>query len=77
MMQVRETVSAFRERMDGFAQRMAAFQTKLFLNLFYVLVVPIAHAYLRLTGNLHHRTTGYFRQADKHPATIERHRKQH
>lgn len=77
MKQVTERVSAFRDRMDRTAEKMAAFQAKLFLNVFYVTVVPVAHLWLRLTGNLHHRTTGYFQDTDKHAATIDRHGKQH
>ncbi|MDY6768930.1 MAG: hypothetical protein SVW02_02370 [Candidatus Nanohaloarchaea archaeon] len=77
MKQVKERISAFRDRMDRTAEKMAAFQAKLFLNLFYVTVVPLAHAWLRVTGNIHHRTTGYFQETDKHAAEIERHQKQH
>ncbi|MDY6769195.1 MAG: hypothetical protein SVW02_03765 [Candidatus Nanohaloarchaea archaeon] len=70
-------ISDIRDRMDRAAERMAAFQARLFLNLFYLTVVPVAHGWLRVTGSLHHRSTGYFTEADKHERTLDRHRKQH
>lgn len=71
-----EATARFRKRMDRFAEWMARKQTALFLNVFYVLVVPVAHAWLRLRGQLHHETTGFFREVTKH-SELGDHRKQY
>lgn len=68
---------SIQQRMDAFAEKMAAFQTRLFLNTFYVLIMPFAHVYLRVTGNLHHETTGFFQEPEHHTNDIEQHRKQY
>lgn len=53
-------IADLRERMDAAAERIAKVQAGLFLNLFYILFVPVAYVYLRVRGRLHHRVTGYF-----------------
>lgn len=49
-----------KKKSDRMAQKMAAVQSKIFLTLFYFTMVPTAYIYMRLTGQILHRETGYF-----------------
>lgn len=64
-------------KMDAFAERMAAVQTKIFLNLFYVLMAPFAYVYLHMTGNKFHDVTGHFQDAKHKHNELDRHKKQY
>lgn len=72
-----DLIGRIRDRMDHAAERMAAFQTKLFLNLFYVLVVPFAHVWLRITRRLHHENTGFFQETGGKSTDLEDYLQQH
>lgn len=72
---MKEKYRKFRDRMDAFAYKMGEKQAKLFLNIFYLSVVPVAHAYLKLTKRLHHENTGHFITTSKEN-NVERHQKQ-
>lgn len=62
--------------MDAFADRMAKFQTTLFLNLFYVTAVPVAAVYLRLTKRLYHKREGYFTEQKSSTNSLDKLKKQ-
>lgn len=70
-------IARIRDRMDAFAQRFARLQSVVFLNVFYLLFVPLVNTYLELTGKTLQKSTGFFKTPEHSSNQLEDHLKQY